>query len=510
MLRNDFSRREFFAASSSAALALTAGGQLPGATPRSQATGSAGQPIAVGSQLQLLLDDEIVDSLQGLQRRLHSPRPAEIVIEKDKPWEDEKLYDPVVMKDGAGYRMWYWANSADEKAPWYTGYAESSDGIQWSKPELGLIDFKGSKKNNIVWRCVDQVGYPLSIFKDANPNASDQERYKAIGIVKMWDMVGLVSPDGLRWKLIQPNPLIANPNKLDGPFDSHNAVFWDAPRQQYVAYLRGWTGALSGDDFLKRFNRSWVRRIRRSVSKDFRHWSKLEFIRLSQEQDPSRGPIEHLYKNAATPYYRRPDILLMFPKRFFAERVFAPARYPKNEAGLSDIAFMFSRDGLHWDRRFLQAFIRPGRDWENWHHRAIEVGQGLVPTGAGEMSLYMVEHYQTPTVRIRRMVLREDGFVSVHSDGTPGHLTTRPLLFDARQLVMNYATSAGGSIVVEVLDADGRKTEHHAVEKYGDELQGGCPWDFGKRQPAKPIRLRFILKDADLFSFRFRSEYQAG
>ena len=506
MFHNDLSRREFFATSGSAVLALAAGGPLLAATPGSKKTGKPGEPLPIGTQLQLFLDDELIDSMKGLELRLHSPRPAEIVLQKDKPWEDEDLYDPVVIKEGSRYRMWYRTNF--NKLPWYTGYAESPDGIQWSKPELGLIDFQGSKQNNLVWRCADEVGYVLSIFKDANPKASDEERYKAIGISKMWDVVGLVSPDGLRWRLIEPNPLIANPNKVDGPFDSHNIVFWDAPREQYVAYLRGWKGALPGNEFQSRFNQSWVRCIRRSVSKDFRQWSKLEFLELSQEQDPSRGPIEHLYKNAATPYYRRPDILLMFPKRFFAERAFAPAKYPKNDRGLSDIAFMFSRDGLHWDRRFLQALIRPGRDWENWHHRAIEVGQGLVPTGAGEMSLYMTEHYETPTVRIRRMVLREDGFVSVHSDGTTGELTTRPLLFEGRQLVMNYATSAGGSILVEVLDAAGRNAGYNAVEKYGDELDGVCPWDFGGHKVGQPFRLRFVLNDADLFSFRFRPEYQ--
>ncbi len=60
--------------------------------------------------------------------------------------------------------------------------------------------------------------------------------------------------------------------------------------------------------------------------------------------------------------------------------------------GLSDIVFMSSRDGIHWDRQFREAFLRPGRDQLNWHDRAIEVGPGLVPTGDGEMSLYFIEH----------------------------------------------------------------------------------------------------------------------
>lgn len=68
----------------------------------------------------------------------------------------------------------------------------------------------------------------------------------------------------------------------------------------------------------------------------------------------------------------------MFPKRFLPDRQRDPAWH---QPGLSDIVFMSSRDGLRWDRRFLEAFLRPGLDPLNWHDRAIEVGAGLVPAG---------------------------------------------------------------------------------------------------------------------------------
>ena len=148
-----------------------------------------------------------------------------------------------------------------------------------------------------------------------------------------------------------------------------------------------------------------------------------------------------------------PDIYLMFPKRFLPERKFDPNH---SDSGLSDIVFMFSRDGLRWDRRFMEGFIRPGRDLNNWHERAIEVGSGLVPTGDGEMSLYMVANYRAPSVHIRRMALREDGFVSVHANYAGGETTTKLLTFEGRELVINYSTSAAGSICVEIQDAEGK------------------------------------------------------
>ena len=96
---------------------------------------------------------------------------------------------------------------------------------------------------------------------------------------------------------------------------------------------------------------SRIRDIRRFTSKDFRNWSEPEYIGLGDT------PLEHLYKNSAIPYYRRPDILLMFPKRFLPTRKFHP---DWRQPGLSDVVFMFSRDGLNFDRRFMEAFLRPG------------------------------------------------------------------------------------------------------------------------------------------------------
>ncbi|NUQ64982.1 MAG: hypothetical protein HUU20_21165 [Pirellulales bacterium] len=448
------------------------------------------EPLAVGDQLQLFLDDHLIDSMRGVELKLHSPRPAEIVIQMEKPWEDQTMYDPVVLKDGDRYRMWYRTNF--NARPFFTGYAESADGIHWTRPNLGLIEFRGSKENNLVWTSGTDgsLGCVLSVFQDGNPNAPAGERYKAFATritekAEECGILGLVSPDGLRWQLVQPDLILRG-----GAFDSHNLALWDAARGQYLAYTRGFGNG--------------IRLIRRAASNDFRTWSELAFVDLGD------SPVEHLYKNAATAYYRRPDILLMFPKRFLPERKADP-KWPYN--GLSDIVFMSSRDGVHWDRRFMEAFLRPGPDELNWHERAIEVGQGLVPTGQGEMSLYYVEHYRTGSVRIRRGVLREDGLVSVHAPYAGGELVTRPVVFTGKQLAINYATSAAGSVRVEILDT-GSKTiagfgPGDAAEIYGDQPERVVAWKQGadlSGLAGKPVRLRFFLKDADLYSFRFRAE----
>ena len=443
--------------------------------------------VQIGDRIELFLDDWLIDASRDVRHVLHSPRPAEIAIRKDKPWEDSTMYDPVVMKDGSRYRMWYRANF--NQAPFYTAYAESDDGIRWTKPSLGLIEFRGSRENNIVWvgdPDVPDKPYVLSVFKDGHPKTPASERYKATGLARGGGLQGLVSPDGLRWRLLQTTPVVP----AQGAFDSHNISLWDSARQEYVVYTRGFENG--------------IRRIRRTTSREFSAFPAPEFITVL---NPPDAPIEHLYKNAATPYYRRPDILLMFPKRFVPER--KPSDWPHN--GLSDIVFMFSRDGIRWDRRFREAFLRPGLDPLNWHERAIEAGPGLAPTGRDEMSLYYVEHYRTDTVRIRRGALRIDGLVSIRAGYGGGELTTRPLVFEGNQLVINFSTSAVGCVQVELQDAAGDPLPGFRLadcpEVFGDRIEHAVTWkesgDVG-RFAGTPIRLRFVLSDADLFSIRFR------
>ncbi len=463
------------------------------------------EAVPIGGKLQLFFDDQLIESMEGLELRLHSPRRAEIVIKKDKAWEDSTMFDPVVIKDGSRYRMWYRTNF--NAPPFYTGYAESDDGVNWAKPSLGLVEFGGEKNNNLVWSSGPDKSRPyvLCVFKDNNIKVAASERYKAIGVRRRPDsdppaddLYALVSPDGLSWRLLQKDPIVRG-SEGDLMFDSHNIAFWDSARSQYVIYARGWPDGWPAG----------ARGIRRYVSSDFRAWSKPETLDLWKGSDK-----DHLYKNAATPYYRRPDILLMFPKRFMEKRKSLDPKW--KHGGLSDIVFMSSRDGVHWDRRFREAFMRPGRDLLNWHERAIEIGPGLVPTGKGEMSLYFIQHYRTESVGIRRGVLREDGLVSIHAKYKNGEVLTRPLVWVGDQLVINFSTSAAGSVRVELQDSRGKALVGYELEEcdenYGDELSRVVRWKGKSDLPelgGEAMRMRIVLRDADLFSFQFQSAGKA-
>ena len=103
------------------------------------------------------------------------------------------------------------------------------------------------------------------------------------------------------------------------------------------------------------------------------------------------------------------------------------------------------------------------------------------------------------------------GFASVNAGYAGGELLTRPLRFEGSELVLNYATSAAGSVRVEVQDVGGRPMPRfkvaESVEMYGDEIERVVSWEGGadlSQVAGQPVRLRFVMKDADLYSLRFR------
>lgn len=439
----------------------------------------------IGSGRQLFADPHWIDTSQGVRRQLHEPVRRGTAIDSDRPWDRGGVSYMTTFADGGRYRAWYRCDCemppADRRQP-LIGYAESTDGIRWEKPCLGLLDFEGATNNNLVWT---GPGNNLSLFRDDGDGVPDEERYK--GIVRDRDLLALVSPDGVRWRHLQEEPI-----HTGTPFDSHNITFRDPYTGEYVIYARGVDGK---GDF-----KGGVRWIRRSTSRDFRTWSDWELI------DIGEVPAEHLYTNACVAYERAPGTYLMFPSRYVKER--EPIPDWEYGPGVNDIVFLSSRDGVRFDYSMREAFVRPGPDPDNWHERAVYMEHGILQTSPTEMSLYGMENWRMPSVRITRYSLRTDGFVSVHAGCAGGQLTTKPFVFAGEDLELNYATSAAGSIGVEAQRVDGTPVDGRALadfgDQYGDRVDGIVRWgDRGIGDLAgQPVRLRFTLADADLYAFR--------
>jgi len=172
---------------------------------------------------------------------------------------------------------------------------------------------------------------------------------------------------------------------------------------------------------------------------------------------------------------------------------------------------MTSRGGAYYDRSFMEALIRPGPGPLNWVTRTNFALGGVVQTGPGEISLYLNRHNLHPSWHVRRYRLRLDGFASLHAPYKGGMALTKPIRFSGKELEINYSTSAAGSVRVEILDSEGKPLPGFSAgecqEILGDEIERVVAWKGGgdvSTLADRPIRLRFVMKDADIYSFRFR------
>lgn len=494
-------------------------------------------PQALGSRRELFIDDTLIATLTGgARRQLHHPQPREIALHHDAPWEGTGTGYHSIFHDGERYRMYYKGFDIrvepgkivnEDMDHRYACYAESSDGIHWTKPELGLVEHHGSSANNIVVASkpigpLNIDAAHIAIFEDTNPAATADARYK--GIFRSSQPKGLIvmkSTDGLHWSPFSEDLVIT-----DGAFDSQNLAFWDAARGEYRAY---WRSFEKPNRPMDTNHPDGARCIRTATSPDLIHWSTAQ--NLTYEGDP---PTEELYINQIKPYHRAPHLLIGFPPRYLerevgssmsalpdaAHRELRSSAQMRYGTAVSESLLMCSRDGDHFTR-WPEAFLRPGPErtgtWNYgnqylaWH--VVETASSLSPDAPNELSLYAVENYWTGHQggsSLRRYTLRLDGFVSVNAPMSGGECLTELITFDGDELRLNFATSAAGAIRVELQD------EHHSAlpgfaladcdEIFGDAIDRTVIW---KNQPnlgqhaGKPVRLRFTLQDADLFAYTF-------
>ena len=503
-----------------------------------RAAPAAVAPLRIGSRRELFTDRFLIEDMKGTELRLHSPQRKETAIVFDQPWEGAHsgyvrvLEDKDHPKDSPQFLMYYrgWPSWFDKDGKAIRGsevtcVARSEDGIRWIKPSLTLYEFTDQKSgsrfrtNNIVLPPDDPAAsHNFTPFIDTRPGVPASERFKALtGSFKdgrpFW---GYVSGDGIHWRKISKEPLL---NKKNWPLRSDGTnipCFWSDSDKCYYAYFRIWidhnkqpmAAPGAGND-----EKGW-RWFGRARSEDFIHWKDVEPISVD-------GPVvEHLYTSEVQPYFRAPHLRLSFPCRMVYRKALSDAELdkfkvgPDNRQNVNDGAFMTSRDGLHFERTFMESFLRPGLDRRSWSGRNNYAACGVLSTGPEELSLYYDQGNDQLTEPSRkhlvRCTLRTDGFVSVHAPYRGGELLTKPLIFEGKSLEINYATSALGEVRIEVQSGEGRPIEGFTLSQcdaiFGDQISRTVTWggnaDVSKIS-GKPIKLRFVLKDVDLYSFRF-------
>ena len=483
------------------------------------------QTIVIGDQRELFVDDYLIADSQNAEILLHQPRREELTFIFDKPWEGDSQGYFTVMEDEGLYRMYYRAGGQFPPAPGVFAYAESTDGIHWERVNLGICEFNGSTENNIIMTQVGDGGacHDFNPFIDKRPGVEPDAKYKAVGCSyfpndpRRSGLYAWKSADAIHWSLIQDTPV-----KQDAPFDTQNVAFWSEKEQCYVLFYRHFRNDLLDPNV-------GVRIVMKAVSDDLIHWENRGEIQFP-EGEGSRKDAQ-LYTNQILPYYRAPHLYLGFPARYVDHGLTESTKYlPEWEerqrrmgfdlregTAVTDSAFISSRDGIHF-RQGNDAFIPPGlRTSHNWAYGDNYMALNMLETDSleddsgRELSFFANESYATlGDSRLRRYSLRIDGFSSLHAKSKSATVTTKPLRFTGKELSLNFSTSAAGTILIELLRADATVIPGFSAEEsdllYGDSLDRRATWRGSADLSAvgdEPIRIRFIMSEADIYSLRF-------
>lgn len=492
------------------------------------------EPLEVGNRRQLLFDERFVQQATNLQFVVHPPRKTgERILVSDPEWPLSG-YHSALWYAGV-YHLWYSSGGC-------VLYASSRDGIHFEKPPLNLRrqpfeDGRQPPPNVVMGHGLGDVkGRMHGLYVFIDPNAPETERFKLVANPEEFNsqLQVFASPDGVHWKLRHRDVITFDHTAKPHHLDSQNVIFWDARLRKYVAYFR--RNLRDPTAQCRTVARAELASLDQSVPVlDSPIVLRLDELYPTRELRPGqRTSAVDVYASGALKYPWADDAYFMFPWQYYhydeSQAEFRAER-PTN-AGVVDARFAASRDGIRWQRYDARPWVSLGVKGE-FDSRRIYLVHGLVPGGA-EHELYM--YYlgcsdthgwarddrnnriltaaglqPTGPNAISRLVLRRDGFVSVRAGLSPGEFTTPPLRFVGEQLLLNIDTSSSGEARVEIQDETGKPISGYAladcdVIHSANDINRPVRWN-GKTDISalarRPIRLRFVLRDLDLYAFQF-------
>lgn len=485
-------------------------------------------PLPLGKRKYVFIDDAIIAHSENLTFRVNPPRVADCVI------PDAMLGNHlVVYEDDDGFIRLY--GCGPQKC---LVVLTSLDGIHFEEPDLGR-DYLG--KRNVVIE--DPVGLG-TLFDD--PNAVAGERIKYFSGYRGRGHFVYSSPDGYSFRRNETSAL-----PMRGA--SQSIVYYDDQRQEYVGFHRS--------DMLRTIGGKSERMFVRTTTTDvmrpwpFRPVSTDEYSLAARQRrlgkkipyfvdngpltppgfgieyplgfgpDPSLDPLgTDVYVPKCVKYSWAPDTYLAFPLMYFHYQGDGPVArrtlgLPQRNRGSGPLETQLatSRDGIRWQRYPRPAYIGIGRH-VGTDLKKIYIAHGMVRR-QDEIWQYYIgsEQYHSPWQQkhgkdaVFRAVQRLDGFVSADTAYTGGTLTTRPLTFDGRRLVLNINTGATGYAQVGLLDQHGQPIEGYGVDDCiyinGDYVETEVEWlKKGKdleELAGQPVSISIRSRGTKLYSMKF-------
>jgi hypothetical protein len=325
---------------------------------------------------------------QNLRLEMRAPEryPGNPVLSRGEPGAPDAMgvqFYGSVIHEGGKYRMWYVAYDDDAankvaSSRWRPAYAESEDGLHWTKPNLGLVEFHGSKNNNLIQIDPAPLGMinlkVLSEPDDPNP----ARRYKMSTHVyfrrnrRLGTLAAFTSADGLSWKMIaDAKPVKAELAEKDlvlppVHFEPCGGLYrWDG--MYYICGQNAMNATLPYQGRVTRLYRS----------PDFVHWSQTSSISFIREpQHTVLGPgrsLEGEQCHEGISVWNRRNVLLGLVGFWHGAKEWKDIAV--------DLGFVMSNDGLHFREPVEErVFLKRGEDGA-WDQGGVIQGQGFENIG---------------------------------------------------------------------------------------------------------------------------------
>lgn len=445
---------------------------------------------------QLFLDDKGVQRTSNVKQVMHQPVKKGAVI-RPTPFVESYLQTrstPCWNPERQLFQLWL-TGEMDST------YAESRDGLHWTKPDLGQAERNILKLDPALEWPADALLHVVRDPREPNPS----KRYKGLG--HFYGRKSFASPDGIRWKTMNVKPL---------PSQDESNMSYDAEHGLFIATLK--------------HGGPYGRSVYVSTSADFDTWTDQELIFHADERDQELAGIV-IERRLADPHFRRPEAVT--PEIFNADVYnmavfwyesmyiglpaiyFAAGKLPDYDltTGFHHIQLACSRNLLQWtrlgDRR---PFIEPS------------------PLGAGAYDMTMILPPSAPVVQGNELwfyytgikygdaalhgdndgsaicfcFLRRDGFVSLDALEGEGWVSTKSFMLPEGELHVN-ADALGGNVSVQVCDPKGKTIDGYEQSKpvYGNQPDAVIHWQDRRLASlaGRPVSLRFKLDRARIYSY---------